>query len=190
MTDPDERWVGFSGIYIVNELISREEEQSIGIALEILHHGEDALEVFCGVRRRWVEKVDTLKRRVDIQSHVDTGSIEDGGALVVVGSRVQVIDANGVDAEALEEGGITQTGDWIGQGILLGGGLVCRRASNLIINTDHYEALARRLVDEVLAFNRDGIHGMRKGIEESEQRQGRPGELLRGQWLAFVLLGR
>lgn len=35
--------------------------------------------------------------RVDVHDHVDTGSIEDGSAVIMVGARVHVVDMNGVD---------------------------------------------------------------------------------------------
>lgn len=75
---------------LVDHLISAEEPKGVGVVLESLDDSENALEITLVIAAHWVFTIQTLTASgsVDIKDHVDTGGVEDGGALVVVGLRV------------------------------------------------------------------------------------------------------
>src|SRR6185437_13606161 len=60
------------------------------------------------------------QRRVDIQNYVDAGLAEDGNTLVVVQGRLDVVDTDGVDTQALHQSGVTHAGIAVGQRVTLG----------------------------------------------------------------------
>lgn len=84
---------------LVDDLVSGEEGQGVGEVLERFDHTEDLLEIdiIVGAFGVGSVKVSAIQRRVDIQDHVDTSCVEDGCALVVVETRRQVIDTDGVN---------------------------------------------------------------------------------------------
>lgn len=91
--------IEFSSSQIVHNLVGSEEGESVGEVLEVLNDAEDSREVIGVVGRPWLCSIDALtrERRIDIEDHVDTGGIEDGGARRVVERRVDIVDTNGVD---------------------------------------------------------------------------------------------
>jgi len=110
-TYPDVGRVVFGRANVVHNLIRSEESQSIGIILKILNYPKNSRQVTFVIRACGVGAVNALatERRIDINDHIDSDGIEDASTLVVVESWVDVVDANGVCAEPLEEGSITKT---------------------------------------------------------------------------------
>jgi hypothetical protein len=86
-----------SGSYIVDDLIASKESQCIRVSLEVLNLGEDVGHVVLSVRGPRRRSVNGHEWRVDIHNDVNTGSIEDAHALVMVRLWVDIVDANGVD---------------------------------------------------------------------------------------------
>ena len=87
----------------VHDLVAREESQSIGVVLECFDHSEDVLEVSLGVSRARVGAVDVLSfiGRVDVENDVDADRVEDGHALIVVQSGVEVVRTDGINTDVL-----------------------------------------------------------------------------------------
>lgn len=84
---------------LVDDLVSGEEGQGVGEVLERFDDTKYLLEIdiVVGAFRVGSVKVSAIQRRVDIQDHVDTSCVEDGCALVVVETRRQVVDTDGVN---------------------------------------------------------------------------------------------
>jgi hypothetical protein len=84
---------------LVDHLVSGEEGQGVGEVLERFDDTKDLLEIdiVVGAFRVGSVKVSAIQRRVDIQDHVDTSCVEDGCALVMVETRRQVVDTDGVN---------------------------------------------------------------------------------------------
>jgi hypothetical protein len=87
------------GAILVDHLVTSEEAQGVGIVLERLDDPENALEVTLVVRAHWVLTVQALAGRgsIDVENHVDAGGVEDGGTVVMVGFRVDVVHTDGID---------------------------------------------------------------------------------------------
>ena len=111
-----------SGRVIVDDLVSREEEQGVGVRSELLNGREDALEVDLVVGDLGRSTVDRVLGSVDVESEVDTSVGEGIHAGVVLGSVVDSVDTDSVDAELLELGDVALAAIGIGNGILRVGG--------------------------------------------------------------------
>lgn len=113
------------------------------------------------VARPWLSTVDALTRlgTVDVDDHVDTGRVEDGGAVVVVQSGVDIVHTDGVRTELLEHDGIAQTDFLVRQGVATLLRLVACLASGLVVNTNDHEALLRNSVNQILALDLDRVDG-------------------------------
>lgn len=72
---------------------------------------------------------------------------------------VEVIDADGVDAENLHESSITQASIGISKGILALLRLVAGAAAGLVANTNHLEAVASVGNVEFISLDFDGLDG-------------------------------
>lgn len=110
-----------------------------------------------------------------------THGIEDADALVVVQVRVEVVDADRVDAEDLHKRGVASAGLGVTEGVMAVGG-VPGRATGLVVHADDLEAVAGVRVDKVPALNLEGRDGGGKRRRDGEQRGG---ELAR-PWLAGI----
>ena len=95
---PEVRRHGPTTTAIIDDFVSSKEAQCVRVAFKGLHHSEDPCEIPRVVARPWATSIQTLptQRRVDIKKHVDSNSVEDTGAKVVIQRRIQVIDAQGV----------------------------------------------------------------------------------------------
>lgn len=84
---------------LVDDLVTSEKAQNIGIRFECLNNTEDLLEVDRIVRSPRLTTVQRaiVERRVDIKDHIDTSTVEVGDTLVVIERGFQVVDANSVD---------------------------------------------------------------------------------------------
>ena len=143
------------GIGLVDNLVAGEESQGVGVVLEGLDDGKSAVEIGGIVRLPRIPAAQGLadQGRVDVKDHVHAGGIEDAGARIVVRIGVEVVDTDSVDAENLEQGGITEALVGIRQGVVARRLVVGSGAARLIINADNLEAVASRGVDKVLALN-------------------------------------
>ena len=94
-----------AGGILVDDLVSGEEAEDVVEGLERLNDTKHLLVVGIGVGgpRSGAVEVAIGERGVDVEDHVDTGSIEDGGALVVVEGGLEVVDSDGVDLEGWYE---------------------------------------------------------------------------------------
>lgn len=101
LTYADVHRIEFSCTEIVHDLVGREEAQRVREVLEVLHYAEDAREIAGIVARPWRGAIDTLAAqwRVDIQDHVNSCRVENGGASGVIELGVHVVDANSVDLD-------------------------------------------------------------------------------------------
>nr|POE71943.1 hypothetical protein CFP56_11819 [Quercus suber] len=152
---------------IVDDLVAGEEAEGVGVGLEGLHDGEDVLQIRERVGGGGIVAIDVLagEGRVDIDQHVDAHVVEDGGAVVVVEGGVEIVDADGVDAERLHQGGIAQADGAIGEGIGGVGGANGALSALLVVDADDDEAVVGDGVDELLLFHDDGVDGADGGGE-------------------------
>lgn len=83
---------------------------------------------------------------------------------------VDVVDTDGVDAQHLHEGGVTEAVILEGQSILSRVGVVASAATRLVGDANDLEAVASGVVDEVVALDADGRDGggQRGGAEEAQ----------------------
>lgn len=153
---------------LVNDLVSGKESKGVVVAGELLHDGEDVLEVHWGVGGPWLSWVHVLMGEwgVDVKDQVDAGSSEHSHALVVVEGSVDGVDTDSVDTETLEKGDITGANIWVGQRVPLGladlGG-----STGLVINTLDKEWLILGGV-EMSVLDLDGVDGADGGSEGNE----------------------
>jgi hypothetical protein len=163
---------GRGRLLVVHDLVSGEEGQGVGVVLEGLHHGEGAVQVRGIVRLPWIETGQTLtdQRRIHVEQHIHAGGIEDAGALIVVEVRVQIVNADSVHAENLEEGSIAEADILIAEGVDLELGVVAGGAAGLVRDTDDLEAVARLGVDKVVVLGDQGRDGGRKRRAEGDER--------------------
>lgn len=82
--------------------------------------------------------------------------------------RVQVVDANRVDAEDLHEGGVAAAGLGLAEGVVAVG-RVAGGAAGLVVHANDLEAVARVRVDEVPALDLEGRDGGGQGRRDGEQ---------------------
>jgi len=103
----------------VDDLVTREESEKVGVRCESLDDAENMVQVIAGVScpRLDAVNVGSVETVVYIQDHVDTSSVEDGCTLVVVDIGNQVVDSDGVDSKALHKNCISQASIWITQRI-------------------------------------------------------------------------
>jgi hypothetical protein len=106
------------GSIVVDDLVTREEQQGVVELGELLDGGEDALEVVGVVRLGRRSAVDRVLGGADVEGEVDASIGEGVHALLVVASVVDGVDADGVDAELLELGNVTLAASSVGDGIL------------------------------------------------------------------------
>ena len=168
---------------IIYDLISTEKAEQVVVIVECFHHGEDATKVFVivGAFEHPPIRNQTFTRqwRVNVKYHVDTDSVENAGALVMIESRIQVVDSNGVHTQLLHECRITQTVGSIAQGVDTGLGFETCRTSWLIAmktvnshllllvimriirNANDLQPVSSYRVDEVGTLDLDRLHGER-----------------------------
>jgi len=128
-------WCAGGGGIIVDNLISREEGQGVGVVCERIDGREDALQIhgvvgWCGSRT-----VEGVLGGVDIENQVDTSIVKGLHAGVVVGSVVDGVDTDGVQAQLFELSDIAGASSRVGHGIYGVG-----RSSWLPIHTTHEES--------------------------------------------------
>lgn len=171
---------------LVDNLVTREETSSVGVVLECLNDTKDLGHVdgVVGLPRSTTVEGAVLERRVDIENHVDTGSVEDGSAVIVVSRGSQVVHTDTVDligvsgrkqhediimlsyTKVLQDSSIAQAGGLVAQRV--GGPLEGRRTTRLVVDTNNLESVASDGVDKVLSFNNDGVDGGGGGSQTAD----------------------
>ena len=128
-------WRSWGGKIIVDNLVTREESQGVGVVRKRIDRGEDVLEVNRVVRWVGIGSVERVERSVDIEDQVDTCGCQLRHAVIVVGCVVDSVNTDGVDTQLLELCNITLASgcicDWVDQ---------VGRSSRLIIYTTHVES--------------------------------------------------
>lgn len=180
---------------LVDDLVSAEKGQRVGISLEGFDHLEDAVQVALvvgGPRLNTVQRL-ALHGGVDVENDIDSGRVPDGHALVVVEGRVDVVDADCIrlfvqymfarftektHTHALQHGRVAQTFDGVRQDILARVRIVPRGTARLVVDSDDLEALLRVGIDKLRALHDEGLDGGCGGREEGEEGEDGKGELV------------
>lgn len=91
-----------SGRSIVDDLVSGEEGEGVGVPCESINGSEDVLKVHRVVGRSWVGTVQGVVGAVDIKNKVDTSSCQCCHAGVVIGAVIDSVDTDSVNSQLLE----------------------------------------------------------------------------------------
>lgn len=153
--------IGLGSGDIVNDLVAGKEAKRVRIVLEGFDDGEDVVEIVGIVAITGIRAIDGLsrKRAVDIQQQVNAHGVEDGHAFVVIQCRIDIVGADGIDAQGLEQGGIAQADGGIAQGVTTAGA-ICSLSTRLIVHAHNHEALSIVVRDDkLLLVDFDGIDG-------------------------------
>jgi len=140
---------------------------SIGIWSKVVDLRENVAQVLGGVRRPRVVSMQTLEGGVDIDDDIDTGSVENGHAGVVIGGGIDIVDANGVDTELLQNDGIAKTGIAVAQNIVARLVVKGSLTTGLVVNTDNLQTLLGNRVYEGNSADIGGLEGTGRACEES-----------------------
>lgn len=87
---------------IVNHLISREEEQSVIVFLELVNGGKYILKVDVIVRLSRLVLTKGVEGGVDVQREIDTSILQGVHTCIMVLAVIYRVDADGVDFQFLE----------------------------------------------------------------------------------------
>lgn len=156
---------GLRGGAVVDNLVTGEEGKGVIVLSELLHGCEDVLEVDIVVGDLGFSTVEGVLGSVDVENEVDTGLGQGVHALVVVLGVIDGVDTDSVQAKLLEVFDVTLTSIDIGDGVGKLG-----RASGLVINTTHVEALLA--LEEGVTLDSDGgnigiiVAGLDVGTED------------------------
>ena len=121
---------------VVDDLVAREESESVGVASEHVDRGEDALEEHGVVRRAGVGAVERELGVRHVKDQIDAGILESLHAVIVALGVVDSVDTDGVDAQVLEVLDVTLTDAGVGKRVLVGG-----RTTGLVVDTTEKEAV-------------------------------------------------
>ena len=105
---------------VVDDLVSREEQQRVVVLGEGVDGGEDELEIDVVVREgdaSVVGPVERVCRSVDVEGEIYAGVGERLHAVIVVGGVVDGVDAHGVDAQLLEVLDVACAASRVGYGV-------------------------------------------------------------------------
>ena len=194
LDSPDVHGVVLGRGKIIHDFVGSKEGKGVGEGLEVLDDTEDARKVVLVVRSPWFGAVDALarERRVDIKDQVDTGGIEDGHALGVVESGINVVDTDSVHLHPLEVGHLIMHGTYtqllhdhsiaethvcVCEGILFRRRLVSGLTSRLVVNAHNHQPLVRDGIDKVLAADLNRVDGMGNAREQRGDERERANEL-------------
>jgi hypothetical protein len=127
---------GGGGGIIVDDLVSREESEGIGVTSKGIDGREDVLQVDGVVRVVGGGPVERVLGGVDVEHEVDASVLEGLHAGVVVGGVVDGVDADGVDAQLLELDDVSSAAALIGYGVC-----EVRASTGLVVDTADVEAV-------------------------------------------------
>jgi hypothetical protein len=106
-----------AGVVIIDDLVTGEEEKSVGVSSESIDGREEALKVDVVVRGCGIGAVERVLWSVDVESKVDASSCQRRHALVVIGGVVDRVHTDGIDSQLLELGDISLASrgirDWV-----------------------------------------------------------------------------
>lgn len=140
---------GLGGGTVVDDLVTGEEGQGVVVLGELLHGGEDVLEVDIVVGHLGLGTVDGVLGGVDIENKVDAGLSEGSHALIVVLGVIDRVHTDGVQAQFLEVLDVTLATIGISNRIAEVG-----RTTGLVVDTTHVEAVAA--LEEGVTLDSDG----------------------------------
>jgi hypothetical protein len=149
---------GLGGGAVVDNLVSGEEGKGVVVLGELLHGGEDVLEVDIVVGGLGVRTVKRVLGGVDVEDEVDASVSESVHALVVVGGVVDGVDTDSVQAEILEVLDVTLAALSIGDGIGELGG-----TTGLVVHTTDVEAVIA--LEEGVTLDSDRSDAAITGLE-------------------------
>lgn len=93
---------GLGGRTVVDNLVTGEESEGVGVTSELVDSSEDVLQVDVVVGDLGILTVQRVLGSVDIQNQVDTSLGEGIHALIVIGRVVDGVNTDGVQTEFLE----------------------------------------------------------------------------------------
>lgn len=128
-------WCSWSCRIVIDDLVSGEESEGVGVLCERINCREDVLEVDGVVGWAWVGSVKGVERRVDVEHEVDASSCQLVHAIVVGGGVVDGVHTDGVDAELLELNDVASAVCSVGDRVNEVG-----RSTGLVVHTAHVES--------------------------------------------------
>ena len=131
----DVRSSGGGGI-IIDDLVSREESQSIGVLGKGIDGCEDVLEIDRVVGCMRSSSVQRVLGGVDVEDEVNTRCLESAHTGVMVGGVVDRVDTDGVDTQLLELGDVPGAAGLIGNGVC-----EVRAATGLVVDATNVETV-------------------------------------------------
>jgi hypothetical protein len=109
--------------------------------------------------------------RVDVEDDVDTDGVEDGNTLVMVECGVHVVTPDGIHAQGLHQGSISQACLGVAERIALASA-ICALSAWLVVDTQQHKTITGCGVDKLLIPHFDGVQGggrCREGTEAWEK---------------------
>lgn len=91
-----------AGGYIIDNLITREEKESIRIFRELFDGGKDVLEIHMVVGRSGLVLAYRIFWGIDVQRQINAGTSKSIHTICMIHTIVDSVDANSVDLEFLE----------------------------------------------------------------------------------------
>jgi hypothetical protein len=129
-------WSSRGSSIIVDNLVTREESQSVRVVCERVDGSEDVLEVDGVVGWCWSGSVERVERCVDIEHQVHVCSCQCCHASIVVSCVVDSVDTDGVQAKLREFSDVTRAGCLISQRVH-----ELRRSSRLVVDAANIESV-------------------------------------------------
>lgn len=127
---------GVGGVVVVDDLVSREEQQGVVVLGEHLDGREDALEVDLVVRLLGRSAVEGVLGGVQVERKVNAGVGQEAHAGVVVRGVVDGVDTDSVDSKLLELGNVALAASGVSDWVLCVGG-----ATGLVVDTTNVKAI-------------------------------------------------
>lgn len=127
---------GGGGI-IVDDLVSGEEGQHVGVVGKRIDGRKDVLEVDGVVRGVGIGTIERVQGRVDVEHQVDSSRCQRVHAGIVVGGVIDRVDTDGVDSQLLELHDVSRAGGCVCNGVDQLGG-----STWLVIDTADIESAA------------------------------------------------
>lgn len=126
-----------SGGIIVDDLVSREEGQDVGVVGKSINGSKDVLEVYGVVRGVGIGTVERVEGSIDIEHQVDSRRCQSVHAGIVVCRVIDRVDTDSIDPQFFELDDVSRAGGRVCDGVDQLG-----RSSWLVINTADIESAA------------------------------------------------
>lgn len=121
---------------VVDDFVAREECQCVVIISKSINGSKDVLQVDVIVRGIGICSIEGVERCVDVEDEVDASICQSTHARIVVGSVVDSIDTDGIDAQLLKFCNVSLAAGLIGNGISQIGG-----ATRLVVDASNIETV-------------------------------------------------